>query len=554
MAHMDQESERTEKSTSERDLQQVQNAKSNILKTMINPFLVSCENLMNISSGETTQAVELIEARQKGMDALEKTEQSNAQKVDPVKLKTFVEKAKNKSSLKQAKERHAEERSVIRYLCFAENLGQKEKAEAFAHEWTKYPSSIFEPDALHPNGFAMRKGNKSDYGTMLKTTMAEQWKENEDLPAADLKTGYFIDLMAFIQRYQKLGCSTFQELSWKYLQKLLEARPQNCDLIHVVGDRYDLSQETSLKGEERMRRQKKSKKGRSFIPHDNLQLPPWDGFLNNRDNKQHLEEYLVQSWTSHPEWIPAGCTFILGGMMTGPAKHVLNADVSDIKCLACEDHEEADTRLFAHIAFSAKEQGCGRAVIFATDTDVLMLGIFHASRIYGLLELWMQKPGTFIPCHWIAEYLGKTYSNSTSSAILSAYALTGCDTVSYLFNCGKKRALKVALECDEILQPLTEYGTPESNTELSEAILHSATKYICALYGKKGFLGPWMSYVVNCFRPKDQTSDPCHQQQMHFISTSGGPYIRYLSGKGQHVSPSHYHLQQNLVEVLKRDI
>ncbi|KAG1676661.1 hypothetical protein GQR58_014156 [Nymphon striatum] len=144
------------------------------------------DNLMNISTGETTQSMELIDARQRGF-----------------------------MHLKRLKKQ----------------VGQKEKINAFSHEWTKYPSSIFIPDVLHPAGFSMRKGNKSDYGTMLKTTMALQWKEPEELPA-------------------------------KYLQKILRIIPQHCDIVHVVGDRYDLNQETSLKIEERLRRQKRSKKAK----------------------------------------------------------------------------------------------------------------------------------------------------------------------------------------------------------------------------------------------------------------------------------------------------
>ena len=110
--------------------------------------------------------------------------------------------------------------------------------------------------------------------------------------------------------------------------------------------------------------------------------------------------------------------------------------------------------------------------------------------IHGLTELWMQKLGIFIPCHWISQHLSNRYSKSTGSAILSAYAPTGCDTVSYLFNCGKKRALKVTLDRHKILEPFTEYGMlPRLNLEVSKLILDSASKYMCALYGKKNFLG-----------------------------------------------------------------
>ncbi|KAG1664089.1 hypothetical protein GQR58_019989 [Nymphon striatum] len=217
---------------------------------------------MNISTGETTQSMELIDARQRGLDALEKTEESKAKKVDPVKLKTFVEKTKKQPAQQQTKELYMEERAVICDLCFSEQVGQKEKINAFSHEWTKYPSSIFIPD---PAGFAMPKGNKSDYGTMLKTTMALQWKEPEELPAS----------------------------------------------------------------------------------------------------------------------VPPRCTLILGGMTRGPAKLLSSVGVSDNELLSCDGHEEADTRLFTHVAYSAKEQGCRRAVISATDTDIVMLGQFHTMKGYS---------------------------------------------------------------------------------------------------------------------------------------------------------------------------
>ena len=94
MAHMKQD-DRSKKSTSELDVRQVLNIKSLVKSKMINPFLkITSDSLMNISSGETSESTELVEARQKGLDALEKAEKSNAEKVDAVKLKKFVEKVK----------------------------------------------------------------------------------------------------------------------------------------------------------------------------------------------------------------------------------------------------------------------------------------------------------------------------------------------------------------------------------------------------------------------------------------------------------------------------
>ncbi|KAG1681824.1 hypothetical protein GQR58_011574 [Nymphon striatum] len=237
MAYMKQDSLRTETSTSERDLQQEQRIKSTIREKMINPFFLSSDNLMNISTGETTQSVELIDARQRGLDALEKTEESKTKKVDPVKLKTFVEKTKKQPAQQQTKELYMEERAA-----------RKRKSMHFLMSGlnTQVPSSYL-MCSIQP----VLQCEK-ETSLVMEQCRRRQWhcsgKEPEELPASDMKTGYFIDLMAFIQRYQDLGSVTFQELSRKYLQKILSIIPQHCDIVHVVGDRYDLNQEPEDRG------------------------------------------------------------------------------------------------------------------------------------------------------------------------------------------------------------------------------------------------------------------------------------------------------------------
>ena len=82
------------------------------------------------------------------MAALEETEKSGGQKVKPILLSTFVQKATRKTSAtEKLSASYKEEREVIRDLCFAENWDEEEKIECFGHEWTSYPSSLFEPCA-----------------------------------------------------------------------------------------------------------------------------------------------------------------------------------------------------------------------------------------------------------------------------------------------------------------------------------------------------------------------------------------------------------------------
>lgn len=88
--------------------------------------------------------------------------------------------------------------------------------------------------------------------------------------------------------------------------------------------------------------------------------------------------------------------------MKDPGKTVLlksGETALEIPELSCTDYEEADTRLFAHVAFCAENYGCSQAVIQATDTDVIVMGIYHSQHIPGLNELWIQK--TNVLCHVI---------------------------------------------------------------------------------------------------------------------------------------------------------
>ena len=99
---------------------------------------------------------EVLEARNRGLKALALAEKDKAFRVEPVRLKPFQSVKKKTPPSKKEKKLHQDESSVSRSLCFAANLSNKEKIEAFGHEWAEYPSSLFQPDENHPCGYAMR--------------------------------------------------------------------------------------------------------------------------------------------------------------------------------------------------------------------------------------------------------------------------------------------------------------------------------------------------------------------------------------------------------------
>ena len=176
--------------------------------------------------------------------------------------------------------------------------------------------------------------------------------------------------------YQHLGSSTFLQLQEKYIKQLLSSIPENCNCLHFVGDRYDVSPAESLKGEEREKRRKTcSSKMKEYTPYDTLNIPEWKAFVHNPMNKANLLNYMGGAWAAQNKSLPAGFTLILGGIFRDPGRTILlSADCrTELPELSCAKHEVADTRMFALIAYSVQHLHHQWAVLVATDTDVIMM-------------------------------------------------------------------------------------------------------------------------------------------------------------------------------------
>ena len=166
--------------------------------------------------------------------------------------------------------------------------------------------------------------------------------------------------------------------------------------------------------------------------------------MNKNQNKGNVLQFLQESWKNEVDLIPNDCTVTIGGFAPGPAVMLTAEGVSEFTCLTCPQHEEADIRIFAHAAYSVSSQGCTRVVIKATTTDIAILGV---GLNVGLKQLWIQKSVTaenpdvptsvFLPCHQITDMLSSKYPEADITlVVLTAYTITGCDTVSYLARSG----------------------------------------------------------------------------------------------------------------------
>ena len=118
--------------------------------------------------------------------------------------------------------------------------------------------------------------------------------------------------------------------------------------------------------------------------------------------------------------------------------------------------------------------------------------MYYVTHLDGLQELWVNKMDIYLPIHAIAEALAVKYgveAADLTSTLLSTYILTGCDTVSYPYRRGKKRAYKTAVDHLADLLPLCRYGDPDKNLDIQENVLTAARQYMVSLYERSDFGG-----------------------------------------------------------------
>ena len=260
--------------------------------------------------------------------------------------------------------------------------------------------------------------------------------------------------------------------------------------MNIVGDRYDFGEDKSLKGDERHRREQ-SQTSREYHPADALPVPDFKMFMQNRKNKANYLDFLSSYLCKNKNQIPEGVTFILGGTLKDPgdAVCVTNRSLSNVQELSCSQHEEADTRIIAHLCYCVETLACTRVVVHATDTDIIILCMYFFSRLPTIQELWIQlKPDSYLPVHILVDNLARKYKKPARilmSTLLSVYVLSGCDTVSYPFKRGKKKAATVGIDMAGSLQHLSSYGD-DGAFEVTDEIVSDATHFFTALYGRKG--------------------------------------------------------------------
>ena len=163
--------------------------------------------------------------------------------------------------------------------------------------------------------------------------------------------------------------------------------------------------------------------------------------LTNKINKKQLINLLIVSLKSMK--LPnVNRKLIITGPEPIPFEITINGVIfrDDLKTF----HEEADTIIVSQM-LSMVNAGYKRIQVLCEDSDVFLLLLYHyqESELHKKdIDVIMQYPATSAKAISIRNTI-ESLSPTMVSSLLSAHALTGCDTVPQMYGIVKKAAIKL---------------------------------------------------------------------------------------------------------------
>ena len=308
----------------------------------------------------------------------------------------------------------------------------------------------------------MHHGEKSE---ILDCIVPKDLEQDKPITTAAVLDGAVIVQMLRPRNSVTFGDCITNEL-WPYIRSWME----NNDRVDIVWDIYS---KYSLKTGTREKRSGGTRRRVTL----HTKIPGnWAEFLRVDLNKQELFVEIAKtlSLMELPEEKQLFNT-LLDGCITSPS----NVDVSAV---APCTQEEADSRIFLHVA-AAASAGHRSIIIRTTDSDVVVLGVAaYVSLKDKMGELWkafgVGKNYRYLPIHRIAEGLGQK-----AAALPAFHAITGCDTTSSFFGKGKTTAWSVWQDLPGLTVPLTLLSTANPTEQILINYSALLQKFVVNLYG-----------------------------------------------------------------------
>ena len=261
------------------------------------------------------------------------------------------------------------------------------------------------------------------------------------------------------------------------------------NVIHFVTDKWITP---SIKDTERVNRCSSS--AHYEIKGPNQKRPSnWNEALKNTNFKVALNKFLVDAW----------CDNSLATIFEGKTMYANCADkcykfkVHGDSVLRREEsrlfstHEEADSRMFHHTAFSANKHNSAdpiNIVIRTTDVDCLIIALGCFKTLHDLcnslvlwLEVGVESKGNlrYISINNIYDAMGELMCHS----LPAFHAFFGCDYQAAFSRKGKMRPMKLLEGSIQAQQAFADLG--DSLTEITTECRENIERFVCTVYGKK---------------------------------------------------------------------
>lgn len=265
----------------------------------------------------------------------------------------------------------------------------------------------------------MRSGVKAD----LLRCLGSDRLESSTAPVSDAT---ILDGAAVVQMLNPGTCRTFQEYGEGVFVPYISTQLEKNSRIDLV---WDIYLPASLKASTR---QKRGQGTRKRVSPSTLMPKNWKDFLRVNENKTELFSFLSRVVFNLP--VPDGKKLYA----TDGSEVLCSTSELDLTHLAPCSHEEADTRIFLHVA-DAVQKGCKKVTIRTVDTDVVVLAVSTFKKT-APDELWIAF-GVGSAFRYIAVHDMVTTMNEPTCLTLPVFhAFTGCDNVSSFAGIGKKTA------------------------------------------------------------------------------------------------------------------
>lgn len=462
---------------------------------MINPWQCNYDGLVSLSSGSMASddvATDLLAAKATGTQKLQEFIDTRVKEnsddifatLKQLKLKTFSQapaRSKAKTTQKQVKS----ERSMFARMIVVAKSRSIDMKEVLSYSLSSVPACLSSADL---NGLS-----KTNKAALLHTLEKEEFLMNDEQLKQMLQSAVMVDAMAILQAISVSQLpSTFGALAELVLQKLITmAKKFKATRVDFVGDQYN---DVSIKNVERVRRTNQSQDITIYGPDQKLPKQ-WKKFMSGANNKARLQIFITEQW----ETILLGvnidiyvavaetCTQLKWRVAHEKPEAVVIHDLRS-------NHEEADTRLILHANHAAQTGIYDHVIISSPDTDVAVLSITHVNSMCQTKVLFATGVGNkrrILDLTALSTSLGEQLSN----ALTGFHAFTGCDSISSFAGKGKRTCYKALLSNETFLEMFSSLG---SSQDVSDQLMDSIQRFVCALYGSKSADVNTARYTLFC--------------------------------------------------------